>query len=370
MTSPRVTTYPRDAPSDDLRALWQATLGHHHDAYSIPPSKFHQILNTDNAKVFVAYTAESEPAFLPKSPDSANEPSGRPSSSKSESQTGKVAGDDGDRSQGQPLGFAITYVVKVTASTNPDTKVKGSLGALLVPPEHQGKGIGSALHEAAVSYLEKEVRRSLPPNTDGTLQLGSTFPRIFPGLPDIEYLQPAKDWFRRRGWTISEPDAIDLYSPLPNDVNYDPFTSEARKHGVEFRHARPADREALMRMEFTEFDSFTVSLPFVLRGCWVTTAHVGPTLELTIGMARPVPQDDVGWEVRGYRPGREGRHNHRCDVRSASAVSTAGPARVAEHAGEELRLNRVRGCCQGWTWHWCRCWYGRLCFPQLGAARG
>lgn len=259
MTSHRVTTYPRDAPSDNLHALWQATLGRHHDAYSIPPSKFHQILNTDNAKVFVAYAGDPEQTPASQSPNSARESDDRPSSSVARSQAGDSGSGDENQPHGAPLGFAVAYLVKVTASTNPDTKVKGSLGALVVSPDQQGKGIGSALHNAAVSYLEEEVRNSLPPNTDGTLQLGSTFPRIFPGLPDIEYLQPAKDWFGKRGWTIGEPDAIDLYSPLPNDVNYDPFTSEARKHGVEFRHARPADREALMRMEFTEFDSFTVS---------------------------------------------------------------------------------------------------------------
>lgn len=254
MTSYRVTAYPRDSPSDDLRALWQATLGRHNNAYSIPPPKFHQILNTDDAKVFVAFADGSEPTSSSKSPNTANDSDDRPSPSD------VVNGEDGERPLGPPLGFAVAYLVKVTASTNPDTKVKGSLGALVVSPEHQGKGIGSALHDAAVSYMEGEVRKSLPQNTDGSLQLGSTFPRIFPGLPDIEYLQPAKDWFRKRGWTVKDPDAIDLYSPLPNDVNYDPFISEARKHEVEFRQARPADREALMRMEFTEFDSFTVSL--------------------------------------------------------------------------------------------------------------
>lgn len=253
MTSHRVTTYPRDSPSDDLHALWQATLGRHNDAYSIPRPKFHQILNTDNSKVFVAYADRSEPTSSSKSPITNGGSDNRPSSNNG------VYDEDGERPHGPPLGFAVAYLVKVTASTNPDTKVKGSLGALVVSPEHQGKGIGSALHGAAVSYLEEEVRKSLPPSTDGTLQLGSTFPRIFPGLPDIEYLQPAKDWFRKRGWTVKVPEAIDLYSPLPNDVNYDPFISEARKHEVEFRHARPADREALMRMEFTEFDSFTVS---------------------------------------------------------------------------------------------------------------
>lgn len=262
--SARVSTYARDAPSDDLHALWEATVGRHHGAYSIPAPKFHQILNTDNAKVFVAYAAaerSSSPTATspPKSPDTAPESDERPSPLDTQGQGRKVNGEDLDRPLGKPLGFAVAYIVKVTSSANPDTKVKGSLGALIVSPEHRGQGIGSTLHDAAVTYMEKKVRESLLAQAEGSLQLGSTFPRIFPGLPDVEYLQPARDWFRKRGWTIGEPDAIDLYSSLPNDVNYDPFISEARKHGVEFRHARPADREALMRMEFTEFDSFTVS---------------------------------------------------------------------------------------------------------------
>lgn len=253
-----VTAYRKDAPSDDLHTLWQATLGRHHEAYSIPASKFHQILNADNAKIFVAYASHPSSPSEDGLKATADGPAGPPLL-QPDGDEGVSISADAQEPSGPPLGFAMTSVVKVTSSANPDTKVKGSLAALVVSPKHQGQGIGSALHDAALAYLEEEVRASLPSNTAGNLQLGSTFPRIFPGIPDIEYLRPARDWFRKRGWTIAEPDAIDLYSPLPNGVDMEPFISEAKKHGVEFRHAHPADREALMRMQFTEFDSFTVS---------------------------------------------------------------------------------------------------------------
>lgn len=237
----RVVPFTSQSSPDDLHTLWEATIGASHPPYSIPAPKFRKLLTADNAKVFVAFPPHR-------------------SVSDSDSQGVSASSAARDRSGEPPLGFAITYLIKQTSSANPDTTLRGSLAALVVSPSHQKKGVGSALHDAAVAYLEGAVRTSLPAGKEGSLQLGSTFPRIFPGLPDVAALQPAKEWFHRRGWAIAAPDAIDLYSPLPNKVDLDQFIVDAEKRGTTFRQACSSDRDELLRMEFAEFDSFTVGL--------------------------------------------------------------------------------------------------------------
>lgn len=89
----------------------------------------------------------------------------------------------------QVLGFCATYT---TYADSGGERLLGSLAALLVRPSYRKRGIGLSLHNHALSQLTK---------TRGVcrLQLGSTFPRLFYGLPVDS---PSEDWFRRRGWPI------------------------------------------------------------------------------------------------------------------------------------------------------------------------
>ena len=89
----------------------------------------------------------------------------------------------------QLLGFCATYT---TYADSGGERLLGSLAAILVPPSYRQRGVGLSLHNYALRQLTK---------TRGVcrLQLGSTFPRLFYGLPVDS---PWEDWFRRRGWTI------------------------------------------------------------------------------------------------------------------------------------------------------------------------
>ncbi|KXX80496.1 hypothetical protein MMYC01_202475 [Madurella mycetomatis] len=89
----------------------------------------------------------------------------------------------------QVLGFCATYT---TYADSEGERLIGSVAALLVRPSCRQRGIGLSLHNHALSQLTK---------TRGVcrLQLGSTFPRLFYGLPVDT---PSEDWFRRRGWPI------------------------------------------------------------------------------------------------------------------------------------------------------------------------
>lgn len=87
------------------------------------------------------------------------------------------------------LGFCATYITYL------DSKgeiLVGSLAALLVTESHRGQGIGSILHNEALKGFKKTRGVS-------RLQLGSTFPRLFYGLP-IDH--PSEEWFNRRGWRM------------------------------------------------------------------------------------------------------------------------------------------------------------------------
>ncbi|KAK3326278.1 hypothetical protein B0H66DRAFT_472711 [Apodospora peruviana] len=96
------------------------------------------------------------------------------------------------------LGFCATYTTYVDSGGE---RLIGSMAAILVQPAYRNRGVGLSLHNHALHQLTR-------PRGVCRLQLGSTFPRLFYGLPVDS---PAEDWFRRRNWPIhphsSEPGA-------------------------------------------------------------------------------------------------------------------------------------------------------------------
>lgn len=91
---------------------------------------------------------------------------------------------------GEVLGFCATYLSFIDQEPK---KMHASLAAILVKPCYQGQGIGLSLHKHAIKQLRM--------NPDVTrLQLGSTFPRIYPGLPYS--MDENEKWFQNRGWNM------------------------------------------------------------------------------------------------------------------------------------------------------------------------
>lgn len=218
-----------DAPA--LHALWQSTVATTHPAYALPASTFASLLSAPLADVYVARS--------PSSPD--------------------------------PVGFALTYLIRAGGAHNPAAQhYKGSLAALIVHPSHRRQGVGEALHTAALTGLETAVLASLtssvPVPKEGELQLGSTFPRIFPGLPKLDGVEDAKRWLAKRGWDFPGSEAIDLYGRVPTGVDQEQFKKLPASHGVTFRAAVPHDEMKVIEFE-KEFDSYVVSEQLSMAAC-------------------------------------------------------------------------------------------------------
>jgi beta-N-acetylhexosaminidase len=240
LTQPQytVSTWDPSSSSEDIHSLWSKALPSLEPAYAIPAEKLHSLLVAPSARVFVAAS--------PSTPT---------------------------------LGFALTYTIRSGSATMPSGQhLKGGLSMLIVDPSHRNRGIGSALHDAALSYLTKAVRDSLtrsdPPAKEGSIILGSVFPRIFPGVPDGPEFEPARQWFEKRGWAFGKDKSIDLYRTIvPGDQlnrEMEPLLQRATDHGMRFGAPLASDDAALYALQKKEFDGFTVSpVPvrfFVLRG--------------------------------------------------------------------------------------------------------
>lgn len=101
--------------------------------------------------------------------------------------------------QGNIIGFVATQIRRET----PDRS--GELMLLMVSPAHRRRGVGTRLHDAALEHLRQQgVKR---------LQLGASYPRFFPGVPE----SADAGFFERRGWQAGtcvhdlEHDALQQY---------------------------------------------------------------------------------------------------------------------------------------------------------------
>lgn len=93
--------------------------------------------------------------------------------------------------EGLLVGFCAAYA---TFADSSDVALIGSIAAIIVRAEYRGQGIGSCLHDAAMNRLHRVrgVQR---------LHLGTTFPRLLPGL--TADMAEAGQWFARRGWPVN-----------------------------------------------------------------------------------------------------------------------------------------------------------------------
>lgn len=205
--------YVKGSPTDDLHEIWEDAVASLNKAYSIPADKFYSLINGEGSVVF-CFTERNE-----------------------------------------TLGFALIYYMRVGIKGDPAAQhYRGGLAAIAVTPSRQREGIGMTLHDDAMRFLKDKIWKSLKMSTplaeSSVIQLGSTFPRIFPGVPTV---LPSRPWFEKMGWKIKENTEIDLYGRIPTGVNQDSWRRQAHKNGVSFRPAKIDDEKQLMALQKANF---------------------------------------------------------------------------------------------------------------------
>lgn len=85
-------------------------------------------------------------------------------------------------------GFCSTYYIQGT----------GIIGSLFVDPTKRNLSIGRSLHRRALRGLAQKSGAK-------KIQLGMTFPGVFPGIPTDDSAQGLKTWFLNSGWDLQFP---------------------------------------------------------------------------------------------------------------------------------------------------------------------
>ncbi|KAI9786900.1 MAG: hypothetical protein M1839_005131 [Geoglossum umbratile] len=144
------------------------------------------------------------------------------------------------------LGLCATYFTQRSQG-----KIIGSLALLLVRPTHVNLGIGLSLHSVAVRELSKAAGID-------SMQLGSIFPRFFPGLP-VDLAAKDLDWFSHRGWKLGDDKFVyDLFLDMERDgqgwrAPPDTASKAAIKDGnlppISFSICQPGQYPALLAFE-------------------------------------------------------------------------------------------------------------------------
>ncbi|KNG87690.1 beta-N-acetylglucosaminidase [Aspergillus nomiae NRRL 13137] len=127
------------------------------------------------------------------------------------------------------VGFCLLFVV-----TQQDT-VCVQLAALAVDPKWQGRGVGTALLAECKAWMVKTFKNS-------RLELGSTFPRFWPGLP-IDLPTEVREFFVHRGFQLNPPvpRSVDLYQDIKEFQSPEPYVTRAKERGYTFRPLETAD---------------------------------------------------------------------------------------------------------------------------------
>lgn len=143
---------------------------------------------------------------------------------------------------GQLVGFVATQIERGDHGPNP----YGGIAVLLVDPQRQRQGIGSALHEAALSHLKQMGIRQ------ATLGGGGAS-RFWPGVPNN--LPDARAFFESQGWTFSET-TYDLVRHLRDYQTPPAIFQQMVKEQIEIRAATANEVDEVLDFERREFPNW------------------------------------------------------------------------------------------------------------------
>lgn len=226
-------------------------------------------------------------------------------------------------------------------ATHPDRGgTGGNLSLLLVDAGHRNRGIGSALHDAALAHLREAGARSIA--------LGGGGAYLWPGVPLI--LPDTAPFFGRRGWRFIH-ECHDLTQQLAAYAT----TSTLRDPvaGIVVAPATETDGPGILAFEAREFPEW---LPHYTRAVdlgdygdlLVARVEGGVILGVLLlyGAWSHPERNDVRWKtLLGHDAGAIGA----VGVAAAARGRGIGTALVAR-ASEILRARGVGTCFIGWVW--------------------
>lgn len=189
-----IQPYNAGADAADAYALWQETLG---QSWPINSTRFLKVLSGNQAQHFVVR--------------------------------------DGRRL----AGFAATSQTRRAGS------LTGHLAAIVVAPDYQRQGIGTALHDAALAHLRDAGVKNV--------QLGALAPRFWCGVPTN--LPTAVEFFAHRGWEYDEP-VFDMTRDLRDYETPTKITQRMAAERITIDPVSPQDITKLLTFENQHFPNW------------------------------------------------------------------------------------------------------------------
>ncbi|KAL4897151.1 glycoside hydrolase superfamily [Aspergillus ambiguus] len=126
-----------------------------------------------------------------------------------------------------PNSTVVGFCLLQTKTQGPMTSAQ--LAALAVHPKHQGQGVGTALVSKVREWLQENCRSY-------KLELGSSFPRFWPGIP-TDLPSEIQDFFVHRGFRLNPPvpRSVDLYQDIRGFKSPEKYVTRAKEAGYTFR---------------------------------------------------------------------------------------------------------------------------------------
>jgi GNAT superfamily N-acetyltransferase len=238
------------------------------------------------------------------------------------------------RADGKIIGFVGTLL------SERDGQQLGHISLLLVAPERQRQGIGTALHEAALNHLRQAGVQGL--------QVGGGGARFWPGIP--YNLPSAIAFFEKQGWqsTIS---VCDMLQDLSTYTTAPAIWQRVERERIRLAPASAQDVEAVLAFEKREFlgwlEPFKAVADFGdyqdLMVAWDEDGSIIGTLIMSSPQSHPHRPERLWQQILGQDMGTIGA----VGVAESARGRGAGIALVAQ-ASEVLKQRRVGQCSIDW----------------------